>query len=303
MVLLGNDLYTSQPSTPDNDCERYAFVDSCNGLFGDIGQLEVFESDADQQDGVISDKLTAPTQHKDYVPTLQNEMNNSKSTFSHAITQNNDCFRTNLTDWRWPAKQGCWIPELCSWNSEIGKMNGHMQQSDEYRAQTLCRQPRAAKAASIASERFLHGIEEVNPFKRKLNLIEANALSHGRRLNDETLALGTPLLRAMATRGWGHFAARRYWNAGYRAEPVLRLFDEMPPPLRAAIAGALDAAQLCADCAAHAGASDAGPQSPSPAQQCTQWEAWKEDAVHGTIERLFDPATQVRSSHLIIEIV
>ena len=58
-----------------------------------------------------------------------------------------------------------------------------------------------------------------------------------------------PLLAFMAQQGWAPHAVRRHWTA-HCAAPAIHLFTALPPALRDALREAIDAAQLCSDCAA-----------------------------------------------------
>jgi hypothetical protein len=90
------------------------------------------------------------------------------------------------------------------------------------------------------------------------------------------------LLSFMDRQKWAYAVVRRRWSIGYKAGPIIALFNAIPLRLRSAIAAAIAAVQR---------GTDADP--PEPSHECAADDAeWEQDAVHGYMRARFDPATQ-----------
>ena len=111
---------------------------------------------------------------------------------------------------------------------------------------------------------------------------------------------GHNLLAQTLGKCWPQPACRRYWSLGYKAEPILQIFHQLPTELRDAIGETLVAIQRFAEASCRHATCAARESLLSPAvwpgaatteAGCGRWE---HDTVHAFIRVDFEPATQER---------
>ncbi len=219
----------------------------------------------------------------------------------------------SLADWRWAASKRYWDPARRCWNEELGGMKGYIAQRNKRRAerrrrysqvtiqQESARTTSQSRLAELNCEGDEFSVGEVryggpaphelkSPIRRRSNVDAGNF----------ALGTGQPLLDFMAKYGWDHLAVRGFWSAGYRAEPVVRLLNELPSSLHAAICEAIECAQFSAECAANfsSDAFNTGVLTDMGFPELGKSAApeWEGDSVHAFLELCFDPDTQIRVS-------
>ena len=233
--------------------------------------------------------------------TFQNEYENITQT--DVIDNKTDVSRKksemSLADWRWAAQRGYWNPELRCWNEELGGISAYLEQRDKRRLKRLSRQPRTPKIsgpsgyAITGSELNCAGSVSSQSNSKNINSTQLAANAKSRQVQEDSVIItGSVLLLKMARKGWGHHVARRFWNSGYDANTVVRLYDELPQTLHNAIGEVLNAAQLCADCGIPCGDAGICPAPRRPSHGDAMRMEWEQDAVHAFVEQRFDPATQ-----------
>ena len=204
---------------------------------------------------------------------------------SHKIFEEEWCEKSvmSLADWRWAANMGFWDPGLRCWNESMGGMSAYLKQRDDRRSKRLRRNSRPTKQPTGQNDTYTEArIEQMS-----------NASDTSRQELDSALTTGSRLLLIMTRHGWGHHAVRRYWNGGYQADSVMRLFHDLPLPLRSVIREVLDSAQVCADAGLQHHATNAkGYDEVSPLHPEPALGEWEQDLTHAFVERRFDPATQ-----------
>jgi hypothetical protein len=231
-----------------------------------------------------------------------NDQDQSTTQYTEASNNNEMC----LADWRWAASKRFWDPERRCWNEEMGGMAGYIAQRNKRRSERKARGPQVAihqKGGWPNSQR--HSAvsncesDKYNVRPRGYCSLPPHELESPRMCSYvDALGTGMPLMEFMVRHGWGHLAIRGFWSAGCRAEPVVRIFHELPPSLHAAIGKAIDCAQYSAVAAATFATNvfnadflaRMGPQEQAPSE-APEWEG---DSVHAFFELHFDPDTQMR---------
>jgi hypothetical protein len=163
---------------------------------------------------------------------------------------------------RWAASKGYWECVSQCWNEDLGGIQAYLVQRNLRHAENFDRKSRRLErtrnktlnprrrlapqkrrgapdhfyqAPSSGQAAYLHGSAGVDWFPP---LAPYSCVGSG------------PLLEYMFKNGWGHLAVRSLWRAGFRAETVVCIFNDLPPSLRTAITKAINSAQISAACAA-----------------------------------------------------
>jgi hypothetical protein len=208
-----------------------------------------------------------------------------------------------LADWRWAAQLGYWNPETRRWNESMGGIKAYIDQREKRRSKRQSRQPRNPKgrpsneaSADAVSTRFDTGSEihtSGDTFVR--TDISCPTSRRPPAENAKDSENGSSLSKFMAKHGWGVHAVRRYWNYGYQAKSIVKIFNGLPLSLRSAMELVLDACQVCADCQVHSGATGfaATPRTSQPENSESTVSEWEQDNIHAYIERRFDADAQL----------
>ena len=234
-----------------------------------------------------------------------------------------DSDKMSMVDWRWAAQKGYWNRELRRWNE--GGYETYMQLRNERqqrRAQQTKRNFRVERPPKLAAEKKKPRQSKGQPRGH----LHADASGSSPRPNGGALAqqLAKPmierpipyrtshikaeeydglafhsegrLLQFMTRVGWSPHMVRRYWTFGYQGDSIIKLFNSIPPILKAEISHIMS----CLDKTGPVGASAHGP---SPAGRIAPDERgvsaaeeaaiWEEESGCGFIRVDYDPDTQV----------
>ena len=215
-----------------------------------------------------------------------------------------------LADWRWAANKGYWDCARQCWNEDLGGMQAYLVQRNLRRAENFDRQSRRLERTRNKISNPKRRLAPRKGSKPDSDFYQAPSSGHAAYLHGsagvdwfppltvDTCVGAGPLLDFMFKHGWGHMAVRCIWSAGFQAETVIRIFNELPPSLRAAITEAINSAQICSACAAkHCNDDFANGHitEKSSQEQVEFLEAeWERDSALACFELSFDPETQVR---------
>ena len=191
-------------------------------------------------------------------------------------------------DWRWAAAKGFWDPLRRCWIEEMGGKYAYIAQRNQRRA---ARSSRSQQVMDRAENRDYppekrpqswsvgpSGQSELEGTQKYRRLAPQKQRSHFQAVHS------VPQLADTVGLYWRHHVCRKYWTRGYRPEPIIQIFRELPPDLRSVIGEALDAAQLCAN--AEMRIALRSPQHKDAVPECfvQDEEKWEADAVHGFVQ-------------------